>query len=330
MKENQLDILAIGDIAINAFIRIKEAGVHCELNKEKCQIVLNFKDKVPYEFVEIVKAVGNAPNATVAGARLGLKMGLVSNIGDDRNGKDCLEVLAKEKIGAENITVNENMATNYHYVLWYEDDRTILVKHEPYKYSLQKFEPPKWIYLSSLAENSENYIKEIEKFLSENPETKLAFQPGTFQIKMSKEKLENIYKRADVCLCNVEEAKKILGKDLEIPDLLSEIRMLGVKIPVITDGRHGAYMYEENDMWFMPLYPDSHPPYERTGAGDAFSGTFISALTLGKKPIEALTWGPINSMSVVQKIGAQAGLLSRPELEKYLKEAPSDYAPRKM
>jgi len=72
-------------------------------------------------------------------------------------------------------------------------------------------------------------------------------------------------------------------------------------------------------------YPDPKPPYERTGAGDAFSSTIVTALALGKTLSEALQWGGINSMSVVQYIGAQAGLLSREKLEEYLKNAPEDY-----
>jgi hypothetical protein len=41
---------------------------------------------------------------------------------------------------------------------------------------------------------------------------------------------------------------------------------------------------------------------------------------------EALRRGPINSMSVVQYIGAQKGLLSRNEIESYLADAPAHYA----
>jgi len=40
---------------------------------------------------------------------------------------------------------------------------------------------------------------------------------------------------------------------------------------------------------------------------------------------EALRRAPINSMSVVQYIGAQEGLLSKEKLEKYLENAPVDY-----
>jgi hypothetical protein len=54
------------------------------------------------------------------------------------------------------------------------------------------------------------------------------------------------------------------------------------------------------------------------------------ALALGKSVSEALQWGPINSMSVVQEIGAQKGLLTRNKLEEFLKNAPAEYKPRKI
>ncbi len=77
----------------------------------------------------------------------------------------------------------------------------------------------------------------------------------------------------------------------------------------------------------MPPYPDPKPPYERTGAGDAFSSTFVAALALGKNVEESITWAPINSMSVVQQIGAQKGLLGELEIKEYLAKAPENYKP---
>lgn len=70
--------------------------------------------------------------------------------------------------------------------------------------------------------------------------------------------------------------------------------------------------------------------FECMSARDAFSSTLVSALAMGKTIEEALMMAPINSMSVVQKIGAQEGLLTLPELEKYLQQAPKDYKPRRM
>ncbi len=46
---------------------------------------------------------------------------------------------------------------------------------------------------------------------------------------------------------------------------------------------------------------------------------------MGESMDTALTWAPINSMSVVQELGAQKGLLSLDKLKKYLAAAPEDY-----
>lgn len=340
MKSN-IDFLAIGDITTDAFIRLKDASVHCNVNNEKCELCMKFADKVPYEFVEVVRAVGNSANAAVSAARLGLNSALMANIGGDVNGKECVAELKKNRVGTKFITVHKKMQTNYHYVLWFEEDRTILVKHQEYEY---KFVPPRlapsWIYLSSLAENTVDYHMTLAEYLKKHPEIKFVFQPGTFQMKLGRKALSGLYRSSFIFFCNVEEAKRILeisddeGNNMKIETLLEKMHELGPKIVVITDGPKGAYVLEDTahgkSMWFMPPYPDIKPPYERTGAGDAFASTFTAALALGKSVEEALMWAPINSMSVVQDIGAQRGLLTREKLEEYLKNAPADYKPRKI
>ncbi|MCC6290875.1 carbohydrate kinase family protein [Candidatus Nomurabacteria bacterium] len=328
------DFIAIGDIVTDAFIRLQDAEIHCDIKHEDCQICLRFGDKVPYESVTVVPAVGNSPNAATSAARLGLKSAIITNLGDDQNGTEAIETLDKNGVETVFVTKHRGQKTNYHYVLWYQDDRTILIRHEEYAYALPEF-TTKWVYLSSLGENSLPFHSKIAEHLAQHPEIKLAFQPGTFQIKLGYEKLKNLYEHTEIFFCNVDEARRILNrkdsneeKEAEIKNLLREISSLGPKIVVITDGKDGAYASDGNNTWFMKPYPDPKPPLERTGAGDSFASTVVSALALGKSLPEALRWGPINSMSVVQQIGAQAGLLTREKLEEYLKNAPADYSPK--
>ena len=80
----------------------------------------------------------------------------------------------------------------------------------------------------------------------------------------------------------------------------------------------------------MPIYPDPGPPVERTGAGDAFASTFTAAIMRGKSVKEALAWGPINSMNVVQHPGAQEGLLTEEKIQALLEKAPEWYVPKPM
>lgn len=336
-KKTNFDFVAIGDIVVDAFINLRSARVSHE--KGQPELCLSFADKIPYEKVEVIPAVGNSANASVSASRLGLKSALVSNIGTDDNGRTCQRVLEKENVSTSFIKLHTNQPTNYHFVLLYKADRTILVKHSEFDYQLPNIGKPQWIYLSSLAQNSLPYHNEIANYLKNNPEIKLAFQPGTFQMEFGYEKLKSIYERTEVFFCNVQEAKRILNevqpnlfvnnfnsdKRKTILTLLKEMKKLGPKIVVITDGPEGAYAYAEEKVLFIPMYPDEKSPIDRTGAGDAFASAFTSALAQGKNLEEALMWGPINSMSVVQYVGAQAGLLTQKQLEEYLKKAPKEY-----
>ncbi len=322
-----MDFIAIGDTTVDEFIKLKEARVSCDKNGENCTISMAWGDKIPYESSVLVPAVGNAANAAVAAARLGLSSGFISNVGKDRFGEEILSTLSKEGVDTRHVAVNDNIPTNHHYVLMLDAERTILIRHEAYPYLLPEgFQPPAWIYLSSASEHSEAFHGELAAWLGEHPETKLAFQPGTFQIAMGREKLAPLYARATLVACNKEEAERILGVgETDVKALLEQMHALGPKIVIITDGPHGAYASDGTEMLSVPMYPDPQPPVDRTGAGDAMTSTVVAALALGKPLREAMLWGPINAMSVVQEVGAQKGLLSQEAIEKHLALAPAEY-----
>lgn len=329
------DFVAFGDIVVDAFIQlnIDQADVSKDMDTGRKTLHMPFGSKLPYDDVTVVNAVGNSPNAAVSAHRLGLNTALVTNVGKDSLGKDCLDALRQEGVHTDYVKVHEGKKTNYHFVLRYGPERTILINHEHYPYIIPDFaEAPRYIYFSSIGEHGVDFHFTMADYLKANPETKLVFQPGTFQIKLGPEKLKELYEVTEIFFCNKEEAQEILGSDEQnVPALIREFKKLGPKMPVITDGPEGAYVVDEDDQaWHMPMYPDPAPPVDRTGAGDSFSSTFTSAIALGKTPAEALSWGPINSMSVVQHIGAQKGLLKMDELQEYLSKAPEDYVAQKV
>ncbi len=326
----QIDFLAIGDIVSEPFIKLQDAQVHCNIDEENCMLSMRFGDKIPYESAEICHAVGNSPNAAVSASRLGVSSYLMSYQGDDQIGKENLESLARDGVRTDYMQIVKGLPSNYHYVLWYDVERTILVKHTEFPYSFPTDIPePKWIYLSSLASNSTAYHLEIAEYLKQHPSVKLAFQPGTFQMKLGTETLKDIYAHTEVFFCNYEEAQRILKtEEKDKMTLMKNLHALGPKIVVMTDGIKGAYAYDGTDAWFMPVYPQE--PFERTGAGDAFASTFTTALLLGKTIPEALMWAPINSMSVVLQVGAQKGLLTQAQIEEFFAKAPEDYKPKKI
>lgn len=330
----QYDFVALGDIVVDAFIELDKdsADVSEDLDTGNKTLHMPFGSKLPYSDVTVVNAVGNSPNAAVSAHRLGLQSALITNIGHDSRGKDCLAALREEGVHTDYVKMHEGKETNYHFVLRYGPERTILIKHEQYPYILPEFEvAPRYIYFSSIGEHGFDFHQTVADYIREN-DTKLVFQPGTYQIRLGHEKLKHIYEVTEIFFCNKEEAQSILGTtEQDIPTLIREFKKLGPKMPVITDGPKGAFVVDEDDQaWHMPMYPDPAPPVDRTGAGDSFSSTFTSAIAMGLSPSEALAWGPVNSMSVVQHIGAQAGLLTKEQLQKYLEEAPEEYVAKKV
>lgn len=321
-------ILAIGDIFSDAFIKLNEEVARVETDeKGEKRISLPLGSKPPYDGVDIVKGVGPGPNAAVSIARLGLHAGLNSFLGNDQVGTEAIEYLQQEGVSTDTMTVQDGVKTSYYYVLRYGAERTILVKNESFDYVWQApAEEPEWVYLALMSDASWQFHEDLLAYLEEHPNVKLAFQPGTFHFKWGVEKLAGLYRRSHILVLNREEAVDITGRSYDsIRELANGLHDLGPQKVVITDGPNGSYASYDFKLVTIPNYPDPGPPVDRTGAGDAFASTIVAALALGETMDVALTWAPINSMNVVQHIGAQAGLLRRAEIEKYLAEAPEWY-----
>ena len=331
---SKIDVLAVGDIVTDAFIKLLDDQAEVYENEQGMRLAMPFGMKVPFDHVEILDAVGNAANAAVSFSRLGLKSGLVANVGGDSYGRDMITALHKNGVDTRFVRINPDKISNYHFVLWYKDERTILIKHEEYDYHWLPPRPgevPRWIYFSSISKNALPFHDDLTEWLEHNPEVKLAFQPGTFQMEAGKERLGALYKRTDVLFLNREEAALVGGGNHDdVHDLFNKLHELGPKVVVITDGPHGSYASDGTGRWRMPNYPDPAAPVERTGAGDAYASTFVAALMKGANIAGALQWAPINSMNVVQHVGAQNGLLNEHELNDLLKQSPDWYRPESM
>lgn len=324
------ELVCIGDTTTDAFIRLHDASVHCDLNHKNCQLCMSFADKVPYEDLTVVPGVGNSANVAVGAARLGHKVRLMSAVGDDHYGREIVALFRKEKVDPVLVKTNRGVPTNYHFVLNFKGERTILIKHNQYRYfEVSRIGQPGWLFFSSTGEHMLPFHLKLANYLARHPKIKMGFNPGTFQIKMGRRKLAGVYRQTHVLFVNREEAARVLGVvTMDIKLLSRGLHKLGPKIVCITDGPDGAYASDGAKLYYMPIYPDPKVPFERTGAGDAFSSGFMSALMYDLSVTEALAWAPINSMNVVQYIGAREGLLTKQKLLVLLRRAPKNYKPR--
>lgn len=308
-NKTTFDVISIGDPTIDTFLLIHDIEIKRIKGEQKA--LINWGDKLPVdEFHRTV--AGNAANNAVGSSRLGLKTAFYTVVGDDAGGREITHKMKKEKVSDEYIRIDQSHPTNASTVLSYKGERTIFVYHEHRKYKLPKLASSNWVYLTSLGVGFETIYKDLADYLDESG-AKLAFNPGTFQLRKGPKFNKLMLERTEVLSLNKEEAQGWVG-DFDDPEELCErLTKLGPKTVVLTDGRRGAYTYGWGGYHYIPEFPG--PRIEATGAGDAFTTAYVAALASGLSHTDALTWGPVNAGSVVQKIGPQEGLLSRKQIE---------------
>jgi sugar/nucleoside kinase (ribokinase family) len=88
--------------------------------------------------------------------------------------------------------------------------------------------------------------------------------------------LENVLKRVDLLVINDEEARQLSGIQ-NIRKAAADIRARGPKSLIIKRGEHGALLFDDAGVFFVPAYP-LEDVVDPTGAGDTFAGGLIGYL----------------------------------------------------
>lgn len=320
-----LDLLAIGDASIDVFMTPLESETVCRLDTKDCVISFNYGDKIPVKNLEF-SIGGNAANNAVGTERLGVSTGIVLTLGDDNVGEMIVKRLKEESVDTTYVIGQPATLSNYSTIINYSGERTIFVYHAPrsYEFPVQLPVTP-WVYLTSMGESFRPFYIHMADWLRANPSVKLAFNPGSWQMRSDFENIEDIMKLSHIIFVNREEAEKLTkfegGSKNSERDLLIALNKLGPKICVVTDGGAGAFAYDSIQGKFLKVGVLPVDAYERTGAGDAFGSGTLAALIHGKSLEEALVWGTCNSASVIGYTGSQKGLLKFEEMQTWLDRA---------
>lgn len=319
MAKTKFDLISIGDTQYDVFLELEEETKTFFDSKEKKKYLgLVFAEKIPVKKYTAVAAVGNSANVAIGASRLGLKTAFYTHLAQDRIGQEEIEIFKREKVAADYVVWDAKRGSNFSAVLNYKGERTILVHHEPRDYRLPKLAPSRWVYFSSLAAGHDRLHGEIPEYVKKTG-AKLGFNPGSHQIKEGLGAYKEILQVTAVLLLNKEEAQTLLKtKEKDVKKLLAGLKTHGPEIAVITDNGRGSYCFDGKNFYHLDIF--RVPVVEMTGAGDAYSTGFISALAYGRDVGEAMRWGAMNGASVIQKIGARQGLLRKDAMEQLLKK----------
>lgn len=308
-QPSDFDVICVGNAKIDSFLTLRETD-NLRLMEETNELCIKFGEKITVDKTGILLG-GNAANVAVGLSRLGLRTGLVAEIGKDEFAQKIINTLSKEKVNISNVKQTEGQQSSFSTIINFKGERTIFSEHvkRAHDFNFEKTST-KWIYLTSLGEEWKNAYEKTLDFVSRT-NAQLAFNPGTLQIKAGKNNIENVLSITDVLFVNKEEAITILdlkNQILSVEDLLKGLQKLGPKIVVITDGKNGSFAIDSLGNISKKGILETHV-IEKTGAGDAYSSGFLSALINNNSIADCMDLGTKNSASVIGKVGAQTGLL---------------------
>lgn len=321
------DVITVGNVRMDAYMSIHDPKSELHADGEHSGgVCFRLGTKIPVDRYDFLMG-GNAANVAVGLSRLGVKPTIVAETGDDEFSIKIRNCLAQENIERLFIVQTKGGASNLSVIINFGGDRTIFAeeREQEHKFDLQEAET-KWVYLTSLSRSWEEPYKMVLDFV-DSQSAKLAFNPGSLQLKEGKDVVHQVLKKTEILFVNKEEAelilfnhysKKVENSEHYIKNLCTELQELGPKIVVITNGKKGSFVFSESGE-FLTRDLFEGEVVERTGAGDAFASGFLAAVIHGESLENAMEWGSINAASVVGQVGAEAGLLTKNALEERIK-----------
>lgn len=309
------DIITIGDTTIDTFLILDDNTPGCTIDKNKTHLRLNYGEKIVIADSE-QSVGGNAANVAVGVQRLGGKTAIVTEVGDDLNGKSVIAELQKKRVDTKHVKIIKKADTRFAVLVVYRAERTILSSFPHRSYTLPPLPESRWLYYTSSGASFEHLQRRLVTHLRRHPSTLLACNPGSFQLRSGKKTFKKIFPFTSILFVNKEEAITLIGKRLSILALCAQFHKKGVRTIVITDSTRGSYASSGNGVFFMPPFPIN--PISKAGAGDAFASGFLSAWINKKSLPEAMRYGTTNAGGVIQHFGTQTGLLNQSQMTKLL------------
>ena len=316
------DVVAIGDALIDIFIRFHRESDDIHTATENCEVCLKLGAKIPIDHSYMTLG-GDGCNVAVGTSRLGLQSALMAEVGDDDFAQKIVKDLQKEHVSEELLIQTKHTASTFSIIFSLTSDRTIFSQHVERKHNFD-FSNLKtsWIYLTSLGEDWHKAYDKTLQFVKQHP-VKLAFSPGSHQLKEGRESFADILPVTDILFVNREEGERIAyghehtidGPQVHIDTLLADLKKLGPRIVSVTDSVRGSYAIDKDGKILSQGTMPSRT-VEKTGVGDAYAAGFLAATIHGTSVQDAMKWGATNSASVIEHIGATVGLLREKEMKK--------------
>lgn len=271
-----MDVITIGDAMIAMCPQEKGPIIFCDTFKRK---------------------LGGAElNVAMGCARLGLKSGWISRLGNDDFGKHILKTARGEGIDTSEVQLVDGYPTSVYFreVLADGSSRSFYYREKSPTSTMkcedlneEYFKSAKVLHITgvfpSITNNNQEIILEAVKLAKKNNLT-VSFDPN-IRLKMwtkeqAKEYIEKLLPDVDILLIGDEEIEILLG-DVTIEDAIKTFHGYGIGKVVVKKGAKGALGSDGENIYEV----DAIKPkalVDTVGAGDGFAAGFLNALIKGE------------------------------------------------
>ncbi len=254
---------------------------------------------------------GKGANQAVAASRLGAEVTMFGSLGVDANGESLKETLKKEKVDIIHLNEENDAPTGIALIELCKGENRILVVP------------------GANTRTNLHYAKRIESKL-------LDFDVVLFQLEVPIETMEYLvpllHKKGVKTMINpapvqalsqelISKTSYLIPNEHEYSQVLQEQDSLEYLVQkhsnqlIVTQGKRGVTYHDGDQAVTIPSIDVD--PVDTTGAGDTFCGAFAVGISEGKSIEASIRFGIVAAGLSVTKKGAQSGMPTREEVERY-------------
>jgi sulfofructose kinase len=290
MEEDRTDVLVIGRACVDHLCVVN----HYPVEDTKIRMTARY-----------MEGGGQGATAACCIGRLGGKVSYVGVLGDDDDGRFCLERLEECHVNISQVKVVPGGHTPVAYVLITASNGKRTIVYEPG--SLPDVVPDHTL-MDLISHAKVLLLGPQATDLARSLKGREDFPPVVYDCERVREGLDDMMTFADYFIPHygfLESEETGIEGSSKIEKIFSLDRMVAGRL-IVTDGEHGAYFIEEGRL--MHVRPPVIEVKDTTGAGDNFHGAFALAIARGFNITDAVRFSVTVASLSCRAYGGREGM----------------------
>lgn len=329
-EKKAFDLVSLGSSTMDMIVSVEDVLKMELIDKnhiDKKYLAIEHSSKLNVSSIKLHPG-GSAANISCNLSNIGFNTAYVGGVGEDFNGKACLEDLQNHGVDTSSVKIFSEDATAVSVIIlvpWGRDSSILAYKGANNLFSEEHIMDEMllstrcfvWTSLTS-----DSGIKAIERCikLTKSSNGLIAGAPSISIIKNRSDEVMNLLQQSDITSLNEEELSA-LTNETDINKGMDRLFDLGIKLVNVTLGKEGQWLSDGKII--IKTKPPKVFAVDTTGAGDATISGIIYGILEGKSLMETSRIAASLSAMEIESPGVRVGTpVKYSELEKFMKDHP--------